>query len=90
MMYPEKGPPDGFREMLEKLLPRIAIHVPDEILEIWFPPGAIGGMIAAAALSAARAYAAECNCVFSYLPDQKEGVFHKDPPKEIRTAGSLI
>jgi hypothetical protein len=90
MMYPEVGPPDGFREMLEKLLPRVAIHVPDELLEIWFPPEAVGGMIDTAALEAARAYADECKCTFTYFSAQKEGVFHKDPPQEIRTAGSLI
>ena len=44
-VYPETGPPDGFREMLEKLIPRIAMHVPDDILEIWFSPGAASGMM---------------------------------------------
>jgi hypothetical protein len=91
MMYPEAGPPDGFREMLEKLLPRIAMHVPDDILEIWFPPGAAAaGIVDASALASAREYAAKYSCEFSYLSDRREGVFHKDPPKEIRTAGSLI
>ena len=90
MMYPESGPPDGFREMLEKLLPRIAMHVPDDILEIWFPPGAVAGMMDGAALASARRYAAKYTCEFSYLSDRCEGVFHKNPPKEIRTAGSLI
>ncbi len=69
--------------MLERFLPRVAIHVPDELLEIWFPPGAVGGVIDMAALEAARAYAGECKCTFSYLSAQKEGVFHKDPPKEL-------
>jgi len=90
MMYPETGPPDGFREMLEKLIPRIAMHVPDDILEIWFPPGAASGMMDGAALASARAYAARYGCEFSYLSDRGEGIFHKDPPKAIRTAGSLI
>jgi hypothetical protein len=90
MMYPEVGAPDGFREMLEKLLPRIAVHVPDELLKMWFPPGVVDGAIDTSTLKAARAYADECKCAFSYLSAQKEGVFHKDPPKEIRTAGSLI
>ena len=90
MMYPETGPPEGFREMLEKLLPRIAMHVPDDILEIWFPPGAVAGIMDSAALTSARAYAAKCRCDFPPLPDRREGVFHKDLPKEIRTAGSLI
>ncbi len=43
MMYPEAGPPDGFHEMLEKLFPGITMHVPDDILELWFPPGAVLG-----------------------------------------------
>jgi hypothetical protein len=90
MMYPEAGPPETFRETLEKLLPRIVMHVPDDILEIWFSPGPIAGMMDGAALAAARAYATKCGCRFSYLPDRREGVFHKDPPQEIRTAGSLI
>lgn len=90
MMYPEVGPPGGFREMLEKLLPRIAIHIPDDLLKTWFPPEAAGGVIDTSTLKAARAYADECKCAFSYLSAQREGVFHKDPPKEIRTAGSLI
>jgi hypothetical protein len=90
MMYPEDGPPEGFREMLGNLLPRIAMHVPDDILQLWFPPGAAAGIMDAAALTAARAYGAKCGCGFSYLSDRGEGVFHKDPPKEIRTAGSLI
>jgi hypothetical protein len=90
MMYPEAGPPDGFREMLEKLLPRIATHVPDDILQLWFPPGAVAGIMDADALTAARAYGAKCGCGFSYLSDRREGVFHKDARKEIRTVGSLI
>jgi hypothetical protein len=90
MIYPVEGPPDGFREMLERILPRIAMHVPADILQIWFPPGASAGRMDGSALAAARAYAAEFNCAFSYLADRAEGVFHKDPPKEIRTAGSLI
>jgi hypothetical protein len=89
-MSPEVGPPDTFREMLEKLLPRVAMHVPDDILEIWFPPGPIAGMMDGAALTAARAYGAKCGCGFSHLPDRREGVFHKDSPQETRTAGSLI
>ena len=90
MMYPEDGPPDGFREMLEKLLPRIAMHVPDDILQIWFPPGAASGLMDESALASARAYAARHGCLFSHLSDRGEGVFHKDPPHAIRTAGSLI
>jgi hypothetical protein len=90
MMYPENGPPDGFGETLEKLLPRIAMHVPDDILEIWFPPGTSSGMMDASALASARLYAAKYGCGFSYLSDRGEGIFHKDPTQEIRTAGSLI
>jgi hypothetical protein len=76
-MYPEEGPPDGFREMLENLLPRIAMHVPDDILQRWFPPGAAAGILDAAALAAARAYGAKCGCEFSYLSDRREGSFIK-------------
>jgi hypothetical protein len=90
MMYPEDGPPDAFREMLEKLLPRIAMHVPNDVLAVWFPPGAVSGAMDKSALASARAYAARHGCLFSYLSDRREGVFHKEPPQEIRTAGSLI
>jgi hypothetical protein len=90
MMYPENGPPDGFAETLEKLLPQIAMHVPDEVLVAWFPPSAASGVMDESAMASAKAYAARHGCAFSYLPDRGEGVFHKDPPQEIRTAGSLI
>jgi hypothetical protein len=81
MMYPEAGPPDGFREMLEKLLPGIATHVPDGILEVWFPPGAVAGTMDSIALGAARAYGASCGCRFSYLSERGEGLFSQGPAK---------
>ena len=90
MMYPEAGPPDGLREILKKLFPGITMHVPDDILELWFPPGAVAGTMDSTALGAARAYGASCGCGFSYLSDRNEGVFHKAPQNEIRTVGSLV
>jgi hypothetical protein len=73
------GPPEGFREILDKLPLRVAMHVPNDVFEIWFPPGAANGIIDGATSQRARAYAAECNCRFSYLPDRREGVFIKTP-----------
>jgi hypothetical protein len=90
MMYPEDGPPEAFRETLEKLVPGVSMHVPDAILEIWFPPGPIAGIMDGSALATARAYGAKSGCGFFYLSDRHEGVFHKDQPQEVRTAGSLI
>lgn len=90
MIYPEVAPPEGFRALLRSLLPRIAMHVPDDVLALWFPPGAVAGVMDAAALAAAQAFGAECGCGFSYLSDRHEGVFHKAPPREVRTVGSLL
>lgn len=73
-------PPDFFRQMLQTIVPGITVHLSEGILEIWFPPGAAGGVIDDVASATAEVFAAEFGCGFSYLSEQREGVFYKLPP----------
>jgi hypothetical protein len=46
MSDPERfSVPFVIEEILDRLLPEVALHVPDHILAIWFPPGPADGVM---------------------------------------------
>ena len=71
--------PDEVDQILQTLPPRTGFYIPDDILELWFPPGASAGLINDGAKKTAEDYGARFNCRFWYFPDRKEGCFAKNP-----------
>jgi hypothetical protein len=77
------GEPERFsvpfviEEILERLPSEVALHVPDHILAIWFPPGPASGVMPEAALARARGYAQSCGCEFDYHGSTHEGIFYR-------------
>ncbi len=66
--------------LLDKLPLRIGIYVPDDILEILFPPGAVDGTLDPDARKAAEEYGKRFGCEFEYDPERREGTFWKFVP----------
>jgi hypothetical protein len=77
------GEPERFsvpfviEEILDRLPPEVALHVPDHILAIWFPPGPANGVMLESSLARAQAYAQSCGCEFTYHGDAREGIFYR-------------
>ena len=74
--------PHEIDEILDRLPPRVTLHVPDHILSLWFPPGPSNGVMQGRALARAVSYAKSCACSFAYHGDVGEGVFSKAIPPE--------
>jgi hypothetical protein len=78
MVEPERfSVPYVIEEILERLPPQVALHVPDHILAIWFPPGPADGVMPDAAAARAQAYAQSCGCEFAYHGSIHEGIFYR-------------
>jgi hypothetical protein len=73
-------PPNDFERLLELAPLRVAIAVPDDLMEDWFAPDTGMNPISPAAIQAAREYADRFECEFKYYPDRLEGVFWKWVP----------
>jgi hypothetical protein len=73
--------PAEFDEQLKRLTPGggVAVYLDDEMLTLWFPPGAAAGIMDATAQKAAEEYAAKFDCRFWYFPARREGCFAKKP-----------
>ena len=77
------GEPERFsvpfviEEILERLPPEVALHVPDHILAIWFAPGPANSVMPEASLARAQGYAQSCGCEFAYHGDTREGIFYR-------------
>lgn len=69
--------PEEVDDILERLPERVALRVPNDVLEIWFSYKARRGIVEERALNAARVYAASCGCSFSYDGAGQEGLFLK-------------
>jgi len=52
--------------ILESLPPETPFFVPDEVLELWFPPWIEAGSPAPTSLTSARVAGARLGCSFSY------------------------
>jgi hypothetical protein len=74
--------PHEIEEILDRLPPRVTLHVPDHILSLWFPPGPANGVMEGRALARVLSYAKSCACEFAYHGDRGEGVFSKAIPSE--------
>jgi hypothetical protein len=78
MSDPERfSVPFVIEEILERLPPQVALHVPDHILATWFPPGPADGVMPEAALARAQGYAQSCGCEFAYHGSIREGIFYR-------------
>jgi hypothetical protein len=69
--------PFVIEEILERLPPEVALHVPDHILAIWFAPGPANGVMPEAALARAQGYAQSCGCEFTYHGSAHEDIFYR-------------
>jgi hypothetical protein len=73
-------PPPEFGNMLRAAPLRIAVSVPDDILEDWFAPDTGLNPISHEAIVAAERYAKIYECEFKYYPERLEGLFWKWVP----------
>jgi hypothetical protein len=73
-------PPDAIGEMLLKAPLRVAVSIPDDLLEDWFAPDTGMNPVSSEAINAASAYARSYDCEFKYYPERLEGVFWKWVP----------
>jgi hypothetical protein len=71
--------PHELDDILDRLPAGLALHIPDNILGLWFPPGVVGDVMDESARKLAESYAATCGCAFSYQGDLGEGRFFKAP-----------
>ena len=69
--------PAELDDILDRLPAGLALHVPADLLEVWFPPGVVAGVMEENARKRAEAYAGSCGCTFRYSADLGEGRFHK-------------
>jgi hypothetical protein len=74
--------PDDFGDQLARLYPGVIMVVPNDLLQVWFPPSVPSRVMDKMEIAAAQAYAAKFGCVFRYSPlggdcEQGEGRFHK-------------
>lgn len=73
-------PPSEFGEMLRLAPLRVAVSVPDDILEDWFAPDTGMNPVSAETIAAATRFAEDLECEFKYYPERLEGVFWKWVP----------
>lgn len=73
-------PPDGIDDILSALPLRVALSVPDDLLEAWFAPGRGMDPLSQEAVKAASDFAWRFECEFKHYPDRMEGVFWKWVP----------
>jgi hypothetical protein len=73
-------PPAEFDDMLRVAPLRVAVSVPDDILEDWFAPDTGMNPVSAQTISRAEQYARQFECEFKYYPERLEGVFWKWVP----------
>lgn len=71
---------EAIGDILAKLPLRVALSVPDDLLEAWFAPGTGMEPLADDTLKAAADYGWRFECEFKHYPDRKEGVFWKWVP----------
>jgi len=71
--------PSELDDPLDRLPVGLALHVPDDFLEIWFPPGVVADVMEERARKLAERYAGTCGCTFSYQASLGEGRFYKGP-----------
>lgn len=73
-------PPNSVEDILRALPLRVALSVPDDLLEAWFAPGEGMDPLSDAAVKAAADFGWRFECEFKHYPDRMEGVFWKWVP----------
>lgn len=74
--------PQEIEEILDRLPPKVALHVPDQVLSLWFPPGPVDGVMGEATLARIQSYAQSCGCKFAYHGSLREGIFSRQVPDD--------
>jgi hypothetical protein len=74
--------PQEIEEILDRLPPKVTLHVPDQVLSLWFPPGPVDGVMAEATLARIQSYAQSCGCKFAYHGSIRGGIFSRQVPDD--------
>lgn len=66
---------DSLEELLPQLPPETPFFIPNEIIELWFPPGVVAGILDDGSRMAAEVKAARFGCRFQYDPNMGQWCF---------------
>jgi hypothetical protein len=74
--------PQEIEEILDRLPSKVTLHVPDQVLSHWFPPGPADGGMGETTLARIQSYAKSCGCYFAYDGSLREGIFYRQVPDD--------
>jgi hypothetical protein len=87
--HPEFNVPAELDDILDRLPTGLALHVPDDFLEMWFPPGVVADVMEKQARERAERYAATCGCTSAIWRALARGASTKAPGTTSRSVRAL-